>query len=239
MQGKLYLIPNTLGSDKTDFTIPNNVASIAISLQHFIVEDIRTARRFLKLLDKKIDIDNLQFYLLNKHTPVNELINFLAPLKDGYDMGIVSEAGCPAIADPGAEIVRMAHETGIKVVPLTGPSSIFLALSASGMNGQNFAFNGYLPVKKEDRIRALKYFENRSRVENQSQIFIETPYRNMALLEDILNSCHLSTRLCIACNITLSDEYIVTQTIKQWKSNIPELNKKQTIFIIQGIYSVW
>jgi 16S rRNA (cytidine1402-2'-O)-methyltransferase len=235
MHGKLYLIPNTLGFVDTDFTIPRKVASVAISLQHFIVEDIRSARRFLKLLDKKINIDSLQFYLLNKHTPVNEMVNFFTPLKNGFDAGIISEAGCPAIADPGAEIVRMAHESGIKVVPLTGPSSIFLALSASGMNGQNFAFNGYLPVKKEDRIKSLKHFENRSRVENQSQIFIETPYRNMALLEDILNSCNLSTRLCIACNITLPDEYIFTQTIKQWKNNIPELNKKQAIFIISQL----
>jgi len=234
MQSNLYLIPNTLGSLETEWTIPQNVASIAVKLRHFIVEDIRTARRYLKLLDKNIDIDGLQFYLLNKHTSSEELSNFLLPLKSGQDMGIISEAGCPAIADPGAEIVRLAHNAGIRVVPLTGPSSILLALSASGMNGQNFAFNGYLPVKKEDRIKALKHFENRSKIENQSQIFIETPYRNMALLEDILNNCHPLTCLCIACNITLPDEYIVTKIIKEWKGNLPDLNKKPAIFVLQG-----
>jgi len=234
MQGNLYLIPNTLGSLETEWTIPQKVASIAVKLSHFIVEDVRTARRYLKLLDKNIDIDGLQFYILNKHTTFEELSNFLLPLKSGQDMGIISEAGCPAIADPGAEIVRMAHNAGIKVVPLTGPSSIFLALSASGMNGQNFAFNGYLPIKKEDRIKMLKHIENRSKNEKQSQIFIETPYRNMALLKDILNNCNPLTRLCIACNITLEDEYIVTKTVKEWQGNVPELNKKPVIFVVEG-----
>lgn len=234
MQPTLYLIPNTLGSNETDWTIPPNVASIAIKLRHFIVEDVRTARRFLKLLDKNIEIDDLQFYVLNKHTSSEELSDFLLPLKSGQDMGIISEAGCPAIADPGAEIVRMAHEKGIKVVPLTGPSSILLALSSSGMNGQNFAFNGYLPVKKEDRIKALKHFENRSKIEKQTQIFIETPYRNMVLLDDMINICNSSTHLCIACNITLEDEFIVTKTINEWKKKLPDLNKKPAIFILQG-----
>ena len=234
MQPTLYLIPNTLGSNETDWTIPPNVASIAIKLRHFIVEDVRTARRYLKLLDKNIEIDDLQFYVLNKHTSSEELSDFLLPLKSGQDMGIISEAGCPAIADPGAEIVRMAHEKGIKVVPLTGPSSILLALSSSGMNGQNFAFNGYLPVKKEDRIKALKHFENRSKIEKQTQIFIETPYRNMVLLDDMINICNSSTHLCIACNITLEDEFIVTKTINEWKKKLPDLNKKPAIFILQG-----
>jgi len=234
MKGTLYLVPNTLGNADTNLTIPKNVALLALKLRHFIVEDVRTVRRYLKFLDKYIDIDSLKFYILNKHTPIEELSGFLQPLEDGFDMGIVSEAGCPAIADPGAEIVKIAHEAGIKVVPLSGPSSIYLALSASGMNGQNFAFNGYLPVKKEDRIKALKKFENRSRIENQTQIFIETPYRNMALLEDILKCCHPLTRLCIASNITLPDESIVTQTIRMWKENLPELSKKQVIFILQG-----
>ena len=234
MLGNLYLIPNTLGNSETCWTIPPNVVAVAQKLRYFIVEDIRTARRYLKLLDKSIIIDDLQFFILNKHTSSAELSTFLTPLKDGFDVGIISEAGCPAVADPGAEIVRMAHEIGIKVVPLTGPSSIILALSASGLNGQNFAFNGYLPVNKEDRIKAIRYFENRSKNENQSQIFIETPYRNMVLFEDILNNCHASTLLCIACNITLPDEFIITQTIKQWANNKPDLHKKPAIFIIQG-----
>jgi 16S rRNA (cytidine1402-2'-O)-methyltransferase len=234
MHGTLYLIPNTLGSYEINLTIPREVVSIAVKLRHFIVEDVRTVRRYLKLLDKNMDIDASKFYLLNKHTSPAELSDFLLTLMDGFDMGIVSEAGCPAIADPGAEIVQMAHKKGIKVVPLTGPSSIFLALSASGMNGQNFAFNCYLPVKKEDRIKTIKHYENRSRNENQTQIFIETPYRNMALLEDILNSCHPSTLLCIACNITLPDEFIATQSVKTWKNKLPELHKKQAIFLLQG-----
>ncbi|MDR2927972.1 MAG: SAM-dependent methyltransferase [Cytophagaceae bacterium] len=231
MKGKLYLIPNTLGSN-TAHVIPSEVALKAISLRHFIVEDIRTARRYLKLLNAEMDIDSSQFYVLNKHTSPRELSDFLTPLKNGNDMGIISEAGCPGVADPGAEIVQLAHKEGIKVIPMTGPSSILLALMASGMNGQSFAFNGYLPIKRDERIKAIKHFENRSRIENQSQIFIEAPYRNMALAEDILNCTHPNTQLCIACNITLPDEYIVTNSVCAWKGKLPDLHKKPSIFII-------
>ena len=234
MKGKLYLIPNTLGSVETQYIIPTEVASVAINLRHFIVEEIRTARRYLRLLDKEMDIDGSQFFVLNKHTTPAEISSFLLPLKNGHNMGIISEAGCPGVADPGADVVRMAHEAGIKVIPLVGPSSILLALMASGMNGQSFAFNGYLPIKRDERVKALKHFESRSRNEKQSQIFIEAPYRNMALAEDILQTCNQSTRLCIACNLTLPDEYVVTKTIEKWKGKLPDINKKPVIFIIQG-----
>ncbi|MCL2074524.1 MAG: SAM-dependent methyltransferase [Marinilabiliaceae bacterium] len=232
MHGTLYLIPNTLGSSETQWTIPQNVASKAVTLRYFIVEDIRTARRYLKLLDKNINIDVLHFYILNKHTTADEVSDMLKPLLSGYDVGILSEAGCPAIADPGAQIVGMAHAKGIRVVPLTGPSSIILAFMSSGINLQNFAFNGYLPIKRDERIKSIKHYENRSRVEKQAQIFIETPYRNMTLLDDLLKLCNPTTTLTIARNITLPDEFIQTKTIKEWKLCPPDLNKKPTIFII-------
>lgn len=234
MAGKLYLIPNTLGPGETGHIIPQHVAQIAVNLRHFIVEDLRTARRYLRLLDRQMDIDNSQFMMLNKHTTPAQFSEYLKPLKAGHDVGIISEAGCPGVADPGAEVVKMAHEAGIRVVPMVGPSSILLAMMASGMNGQSFAFNGYIPIKKEDRLKAIRHLESRSRAENQSQLFIETPFRNQYLANDILTACNPHTRLCIACNLTLPDEFVVTKTIQQWKGNLPDLNKKPTIFILQG-----
>ncbi len=233
MAGKLYLIPNTLGSDVIEDSIPKNVANIAINLSHFIVEDLRTARRFLRKLDRNFDIDSSNFYLLNKRTKPQEFIEFIKPLKAGKDMGIISEAGCPGVADPGAEILKLAHENGITVVPLVGPSSILLALMASGMNGQSFAFNGYLPINRDERIKTIKDLEHLSRTKNQSQIFIETPYRNIDFFNDILKACSPNTRLCVASNLTLEDEFVKTKKISQWK-NIPDINKKPTIFIIHG-----
>src|SRR5690554_2548412 len=234
MAGKLYLIPNTLGSQETNQTIPSEVAQMAVKLRHFIVEDLRTARRYLRSLDRQMDIDGSHFFTLNKRTTPAQFSEYLKPLKAGHDVGIISEAGCPGVADPGAEVVKLAHEANIQVVPLVGPSSILLALMASGMNGQSFAFVGYIPIKKEERLKTIKQLENRSRNENQSQLFIETPFRNNHLADDILQTCSPQTRLCIACNLTLQDEFVVTKTVAQWKGRVPDLHKKPTIFILHG-----
>ncbi len=234
MQGKLYLIPNTLGTEKHTHVIPSYVREKALSLSYFIVEDLRTARRYLKSLDRKIDIDACSFMILNKNTDKNHISEYLEPLKKGYDVGIISEAGCPGVADPGAEIVKMAHSSGIQVIPLVGPSSILLALMASGMNGQNFSFVGYIPIKKAERINAIRELEKRSKFEQQTQIIIETPFRNNQLAEDIIRSCKPQTRLCIAYNITMDDESIVSKTIARWKNNLPELHKKPAVFILQA-----
>lgn len=233
MAGSIYLIPNTLGECETHNVMPDLNYDIIRSIKHFIVEDVRTARRFLKKMDKDIVIDDLTFFTLNKHTSVEELSGFLKPAKEEHDIGIISEAGCPAIADPGAEIVKLAQEKEYKVVPLVGPSSILLALMASGFNGQSFAFVGYLPIKDNERTLTLKHLEKRAQVEKQSQIFIETPYRNMKMMEEILNTCHKETKLCVACDITLETEYIKTKSVGSWKKGeLPDLNKRPCIFIL-------
>lgn len=233
MAGSIYLIPNTLGECETHNVMPDLNYRIIKEIKHFIVEDVRTARRFLKKMDKEIDIDSLTFFTLNKHTSPEELSGFLKPAKEGHDIGIISEAGCPAIADPGAEIVRIAQEKEYKVVPLVGPSSILLALMASGFNGQSFAFVGYLPIKDNERTLTLKHLEKRAQTEKQSQIFIETPYRNMKMMEEILNTCHKETKLCVACDITLETEYIKTKSVGSWKKGeLPDLNKRPCIFIL-------
>ncbi|MGQ1890614.1 SAM-dependent methyltransferase [Thermophagus sp. OGC60D27] len=234
MQGKLFLIPTHLGNPDHPLTIPSEVATLTGRLRYFIVENIRTARRYLRLLDPQMDIDHSTFFTLDKHTGPREYSSFLQPLADGHDIGIISEAGCPGIADPGAAIVKLAHQKGIKVVPMTGPSSILLALMGSGMNGQNFAFNGYLPIDKHDRIKSIKHLESRSIKEKQTQLFIEAPYRNNALVKDIIGNCHPNTLLCIACNLTLPDEFIETRSVSSWKGKVPDLHKKPTIFLIQG-----
>jgi 16S rRNA (cytidine1402-2'-O)-methyltransferase len=227
------LIPNTLGECKTSDVLPSLNATIIKSIKYFIVEDVRTARRFLKKVDSSINIDELQFYTLNKHTSPNELSSYLRPLEEGFDMGVISEAGCPAIADPGAEVVKMAQTKNLKVVPLVGPSSILLGLMASGFNGQSFAFVGYLPIQGNERTQRIKQLEKRAKTENQSQIFIETPYRNQKLLSEILSTCQGNTKLCIACDITLESEYIKTKSINEWKkSALPDLNKRPSIFIL-------
>ncbi len=230
---KLFLIPITLGDTSLAGTLPDGNSDIIRNTKHFIVENIRTARRFLKKVDKEIDIDTLSFYELNKHTDSKQISGYLQPIVQGYDVGIMSEAGCPGIADPGAEVVRIAHQQSITVVPLVGPSSILLAMMASGMNGQNFSFSGYLAIKKNERQQHIKMIENRMQKENQSQIFIEAPYRNLQLLEDILSVCHPNTRLCIACDITCEDEFISTRTIAEWKKSIPQdIQKRPAIFIL-------
>ena len=238
MEHALYLIPNTLGECETSNVLPAINIDIIRKIKHFIVEDVRTARRFLKKVDSNINIDELQFYTLNKHTSPNELSSYLEPLEKGFDMGVISEAGCPAIADPGAEVVKIAQTKNLKVVPLVGPSSILLGLMASGFNGQSFAFVGYLPIQGNERTQRIKQLEKRAKTENQSQIFIETPYRNQKLLSEILSTCQGNTKLCIACDITLESEYIKTKSINEWKkSALPDLNKRPSIFILYILFS--
>ncbi|MDB4334855.1 SAM-dependent methyltransferase [bacterium] len=230
MSGKLYLIPTTLGDSPIDLVIPNLVSAQIKAIKYFIVEDIRTTRRFLKKVDKDIDIDALTFFTLNKHTSPKDKSNFLLPAKEGHDIGIISEAGCPGIADPGADIAAEAHIKKIQVIPLVGPSSILLILMASGLNGQNFAFNGYLPIKPDEKAKRVRQLEGRSRSENQTQAFIEAPYRNNKMIQDLISLLHPNTRLCIACDITLDTEFIQTKTIAEWKKQTPDLHKRPTMF---------
>jgi 16S rRNA (cytidine1402-2'-O)-methyltransferase len=228
----LYLIPVTLGETEIAKVLPSYNREVIRSIRHFIVENVRTARRFLKQTEPEINLDNLTFYTLNKHTSTAEWSSFLTPIDDGYSVGIISEAGCPAIADPGADVVAIAQKKNIPVVPLVGPSSILLALMASGFNGQCFAFHGYLPIDAEEKIKTLKALEQRVYSENQTQLFIETPYRNGKLLEAILKTCKPATRLCIAADITLNTEWIKTQTVGEWKKHTPEISKRPCIFAI-------
>jgi len=228
----LYLIPTSLGECSFDKILPAQNTQIVTDLKHFVVEDVRTARRFLKKANPAIEINDLTFYVLNQHTTPEELSNFLSPMFAGHDLGVLSEAGCPAIADPGADVVAMAQKNNFTVVPLVGPSSILLSLMASGFNGQSFAFVGYLPIQPADRAKMLRKLENRAYTEDQSQIFIETPYRNMKILEEILQVCQPNTRLCIAVDITLETEFIKTKTVKEWKTQLPDLSKRPCIFLI-------
>ncbi|MEL7587728.1 MAG: SAM-dependent methyltransferase [Prolixibacteraceae bacterium] len=228
----LYLIPVPLGESGLETVIPPGHREVVRSISHFIVENVRTARRFLKKTDQEIDIDQLHFYELNQHTNLNMIHTYLEPVLKGMDVGVMSEAGCPGVADPGADVVRIAHEKGIRVIPMVGPSSILLAMMASGMNGQNFAFNGYLPIKKEEQARQIQLLEKRIFSENQSQLFIEAPYRNMQLFDSLVATCQPRTRLCIACDITLDSEFIRTLPIAEWKKNKPDLHKRPVIFIL-------
>lgn len=228
----LFLIPNTLSEESREGVLPPEIKAVCVDTKFFIVENVRTARRFLKKINPSIKIDELTFFELNKRTSYKEKMESIAPLLKGEDMGVISEAGCPGVADPGADVVELAHKKGIKVVPLVGPSSILLALMASGMNGQNFAFIGYIPVKPYERSRAIVSLEKKVWNERQTQIFIETPYRNNQLVKDILSKCSASTKLCIAVNITGKDEFIATKTIQDWKGNVPDLHKQPAIFLL-------
>ena len=228
----LYLIPVTLGDTPVENVLPSYNKSVILSIRHFIVEDVRSASRFLKKVDSGIDIDSLSFYTLNKHTSPNDISGYLKPLQDGNSMGVISEAGCPAVADPGADVVAIAQSLNLKVVPLVGPSSIIMSVMGSGFNGQSFAFNGYLPVDSGSRMKKLKELEQKVYSENQTQLFIETPYRNNKMADDILKICRPSTKLCIAADITCQDEYIRTKSIKEWKNKLPDLSKKPCIFLI-------
>lgn len=232
MTAIVYLIPTTLGETPIDSVLPQQVKEVVLATKHFIVEDIRTARRFISKLKLGIEIDSLTFYELNEHTNLTEVQGMLKPALEGFDMGIISEAGVPGVADPGADAVAVAHQLGLKVVPLVGPSSILLSLMASGLNGQNFAFLGYLPIKPNERTKALKNLEARSLKENQTQIFIETPYRNASLLKDLLQVCNPQTRLCIAADITMESEFIVTKKIGDWRKQVPDIHKRPTVFLI-------
>jgi len=230
----LFLIPTTLGDSTIEKVLPAEIIKVVQSLKHFVVENTRTARRHLKRMVPEIVIDDLDFKELNEHTQRKELELLLEPLRQGFDVGILSEAGCPGVADPGADLVRIAHEQGIKVVPLVGPSSILLSLMASGMNGQNFAFIGYIPVKPAERATAIRDVERNSARDHQTQIFIEAPYRNTKLLEDLMAICNSQTRLCIAVDLTLESEFVVTKTIANWKKAVPDINKRPAIFLLQS-----
>jgi 16S rRNA (cytidine1402-2'-O)-methyltransferase len=232
MKGKLYLIPSFIGSENSEEIFPEINKKIISEIKYFIVEEERSARRFLKKMVPEIVINNLQFSVLNEHTKPIEIADYLDPC-DKYSVGLISEAGVPCVADPGSQIVKLAHEKNIDVVPLIGPSSLLLALMASGFNGQNFAFNGYLPVQRNERTRMLKIYEKRSFSENQTQLFIETPYRNMQLLEDILKTCEPGTFLSIACDLTLPTQFIKTQNIREWKIKLPDIHKRPAIFCLK------
>lgn len=233
METALYLLPVTLGDTAIDKVLPAYNAGIIREIKHFIVEDVRSARRFLKKVDREIDIDTLSFYPLNKHTSSEDISGYLNPLAEGHSMGVISEAGCPAVADPGADVVAIAQRRNLKVVPLVGPSSIILSVMASGFNGQSFAFHGYLPIEPNERSKRLKELEGRIYSEHQTQLFIETPYRNHKMLDDILKACRPQTKLCIAANITCEGEYIKTRTVKEWKGiALPDLSKIPCIFLL-------
>lgn len=235
-KGKLYLLPTTLGEGAVWEVLPLVVKKKVEELDYYIAENEKTARHFIKKLVPSKSQPALHFNLLNKFTKEEDIPEFLAPCEAGTDVGLLSEAGCPGVADPGAQVVRIAHKKKIKVIPLVGPSSILLSLMASGLNGQNFAFNGYLPIDKQERKRQIRELEGLSLERQQAQIFIETPYRNQQLFEDLKNHLHPNTRLCVARELTLSTEFILTQTISEWKNIAVDLHKKPAIFIFQREY---
>jgi 16S rRNA (cytidine1402-2'-O)-methyltransferase len=232
MTGRIYLIPVTLGGDDYLKVIPEKVINLTRLLRFFIVEDIRSARRFLRLIDKQFPINDTVFFELNEHTGESEIEHYLDPVQQGSDIGVMSEAGLPGIADPGARIIALAHQKKIIVTPLSGPSSMLLALISSGLNGQNFTFNGYLPVKPDERSAKLRELEKNAG-NGYSQIFMETPYRNQRMIETIITTCHNDTRLCIAIDITLPSESIRTMKISDWKRNVPTLTDKLVVFVLQ------
>ncbi|MCD8556611.1 MAG: SAM-dependent methyltransferase [Bacteroides graminisolvens] len=232
MDTALYLLPVTLGDTELNTVLPAYNIEIIQGIKHFIVEDVRSARRFLKKVDREFDIDSLSFYPLNKHTSAEDISGYLEPLLAGQSMGVISEAGCPAVADPGADVVAIAQRKNLKVVPLVGPSSIILSVMGSGFNGQSFAFHGYLPIEPGERVKRIKQLEQRIYSENQTQLFIETPYRNHKMVDDLLQNCRPQTKLCIAANLTCEGEYIKTRAISEWKGKIPDLSKIPCIFLL-------
>ena len=228
----LYLIPVTLGDTPHEQVLPSYNADIIRSLRHFIVEEVRTARRFLKRVDSDIVIDDLTFYPMGKHAQ-NDYGAYLRPIKEGHSVGVISEAGCPAVADPGADIVALAQQQGLRVVPLVGPSSMILAVMASGLNGQSFAFNGYLPIDPQERVQRLRQLEQRAQHERQTQLFIETPYRNHKMMDTLLQTLRPNTRVCVAAGITTPAEYIHTHTVHDWRHiTLPDLSKTPAIFLL-------
>jgi 16S rRNA (cytidine1402-2'-O)-methyltransferase len=232
--GKLYLIPSLLAETEPLEVLPLAVKKVIDMVDHFIVENEKTARHFIKKVLPSKDQPSLSIELLNKFTDASELERLLTPCKQGKHMGVLSEAGCPGIADPGSDLIALAHSIGIRVVPLVGPSSILLAMMASGMNGQNFAFVGYLPIDRQEKKAKIKQLEKLSRTTGQSQIFIETPYRNDKLVDDLLSILSSQTRLCIATNITANDESIKTYSVDAWKKRKSEIGKVPSLFIIDA-----
>lgn len=233
MKGSLYLVPSTLGDVPSSGSIPEINLGIIENLRYFVVEDVRTARRFLKKILPAININELSFQILNEHTPLMAVAELLNPALEGNDMGLLSEAGLPCVADPGALLVSRAHESGVRIVPLTGPSSIFLALMASGFNGQNFAFSGYLPIDKKERAAKIRELESFAYELDQTQIFIETPYRNQQMMEALAETCRPQTRICLAVNLTLPDEFIISRTAEHWKRlKWPDIQKKPAVFLL-------
>ena len=232
--GRLFLIPTTLGDNEPLEVLPISIKRAIEEINHYIVENEKSARRFIKKISPRKSQPDLQLNSLNKFTEPELIPTFLDPCLAGYDVGILSEAGCPAIADPGSEVVLLAHEKNIEVIPLVGPSSIFMALMASGLNGQSFAFNGYLPIDNRSRKAAIKRFEKLSESNNQSQIFIETPYRNDNLFDDFIKTLKDETLLCVGTDITLATESIQTKSVKEWRKQQLDLHKRPTIFIIQA-----
>lgn len=231
-KGHLYLIPCTLGDTPPLEVLPLLVKKAVEEIDYYIVEHEKAARRFIKNIVPRKSQPDLQFRLINKFTESSDIPDMLAPCHEGLDVGVISDAGCPGIADPGAAVVAEAHRQGIRVVPLVGPSSILLAMMGTGFNGQNFAFNGYLPIDKRERRKEIKRLERLSQEFDQSQVFIETPYRNNQLLESILSTVQAQTMVSVACDITLPDEFILTLTAEEWKTKKMDLNKRPTIFTI-------
>ena len=231
-KGKLYLIPSPLGDNQPSEVLPEMVFETIGRIRTYVVEEVRTARRFLSRAGLKGKIDTLEFHELNEHTSSEQIEGYLGLFERGEDIGLISEAGRPAVADPGAQLVALCHKRGIEVIPLVGPSSLMLALMASGLNGQSFAFCGYIPAKSDERKSRLKVLEKVSSQLNQTQIIIETPYRNDSLLSDILSVCNPSTRLCIAADITLPTAYIRTASIGDWKKNVPTIGKRPCVFLL-------
>ncbi len=230
-EAKLYLIPVPLSDVTIESCLPSSNRDVILSLKYFIVENIRSARRFLKQVESSINIDELQFLELNKHTSPEQINSYLNPMKEGFSMGIISEAGCPAIADPGSDVVAIAQKKGLTVVPLVGPSSILLSLMGSGFNGQSFTFNGYLPIKDDQRSKAIKELEAKAN-KGCTQIFIETPYRNEKLLQELIRQCRPTTQLCIASNLTAESSFIKTQTLSAWAKQKVDFNKVPSIFLL-------
>lgn len=228
----LYLIPNTLGGEIIDEIMPQDVKTLTSKLRYFAVEEIKSARRLLRKIDRTFPIDDCVFFILNKKTPIEELYKMINVLKEGNDLGIISEAGCPGVADPGAELVALAHQKNYTIKPLVGPSSILLALMGSGFNGQKFTFHGYLPKERKERIYQLKNFEADAKRNQHTHIFMDTPFRNMNVLDDLLNELADITKVCIASNLTLLDQSIQTMTVKDWRENAYDLAKKPTMFLI-------
>lgn len=231
MKTKLFIIPTFLSDDAIHVT-PSYVVEIVNTLDEFVVENEKSARQFLKKSGYKKSINEVVLHLLNEHTDASQAVEKFIPILKNKSIGLLSEAGCPAVADPGSELVEAAHRNNIEVIPLVGPSSIILSLMASGLNGQSFSFAGYIPKERAARINAIKEMEKNALKKNQTQIFIEAPYRNQHLLADLLETCHAETRLCIATELTGANEFIHTKPISGWKKKIPAINKRPTIFLI-------